>query len=236
MTVKYSNFTESFDKLIEKLGEIERPSGPNERKKLYEVHESLIYIWGEIEQSVLEKKISFRGNSYPIRLIIRDFRMNFPNFLSNLENNEDYRVLKENLNFDSNYLSKVSNYTLYFMNALINNGNEEKITLLKEELVNIFFRLTQYPPNSFVPLIDLIREKFAYHFYNHHSTDNQAIENMVKEYKFSLEGIFYTLIKMNAVFPAPYYYKLGVFERTDQLNQSLRELESSFKSYSNEKI
>ncbi|MHA2171152.1 MAG: hypothetical protein ACXAB7_14755 [Candidatus Kariarchaeaceae archaeon] len=90
--------------------------------------------------------------------------------------------------------------------------------ILKEAIMNLFFRLTQYPNGSFVPTLDLIDESTAKHFF-----DGSALS----KWKTVVESILLMLHAQGVPFPSPYYVNLRSFEKTEGLIQSIKAIEES---------
>ncbi|MCY3411791.1 MAG: hypothetical protein INQ03_09180 [Candidatus Heimdallarchaeota archaeon] len=96
-----------------------------------------------------------------------------------------------------------------------------QIDIICEEIVYMFYRLTNYKDGSFVPLVDLISEDILPILFNQIS--------LVAEQKFiwkSIVDLIFDRIKgLGTKLPAPYHNRLGAFEKTDDIYQKLLEME-----------
>lgn len=138
-----------------------------------------------------------------------------------------FRPIKEKLPLEYDYISKIVDPTLDLLNSIFQTKSifTKRSMFLKEEILQIFTRLTHYPPGSMVSMKDLVKDESFTLFYTGSVVTPSQERERIMEYKYGLEGILYTLMKMHTHFPAPYYYKINTFERTDQLNSVIRELE-----------
>jgi hypothetical protein len=107
--------------------------------------------------------------------------------------------------------------------------SNDNIDTTRQVVMDLFFRLTNYNNGSMVPLIDLVDKEMVYHLID----DNI---NTVKKFRvflqamYVIEHILYALQLRKVSLPAPYHSNLKVLERTDELYQTLLDLEDSFKT------
>ena len=221
MTESYTSFMNSIDLFFQELQKkfdlTEKYDGERQDKINDHIKSFLFEKWGETSiKDLTDIGITIKNHNS----ILNYFRLHAINeIFTNIKEIELFRDLKKHTKFDFDYIVSISSSTYEYFRLIYFLGNQQ-LRDLKQELVNIFLRLTQYPAGTFVPLTDLIRK----------DVNEKGIYS-----KSGIEGIFYTLIKMKAPFPAPYYPNLAAFEKTDSLATILRELDQSFSNYSNEK-
>ena len=226
MTSNYTSLLHSLSTIFSELRFEKNTRGDKDfyRNHLTKIKRFLLCHWGSIDYNSIDSYTFSNGyEQFPIQRLIKEEQ--FIQLLEQIENNTMMRFFKEISSFEFNIIRKFSGQTYAFMTDTYNKLQQNQYeNYLQEEMLNIFFRLTQYPAGSFVPLSDLISENSTYLFYNDKSPST------LKTFQYTIEGILYTLLKMKTELPAPYYYKMAVFERKDVLNQILRELEDSFEN------
>ncbi|MHA2295474.1 MAG: hypothetical protein ACXAEU_11850 [Candidatus Hodarchaeales archaeon] len=109
----------------------------------------------------------------------------------------------------------------------------DKIDILREGIINVFFRLTTYNSGAIVPIRDLTGLETAIHisslFYKRTNLSDELNRYQAKwSWNKVVSGILFSLYCEGMQFPAPYYPKLSALERKDELNETLRELEESY--------
>ena len=171
----------------------------------------------KVEHMQVELKMN---NTYPLYTVLHD------NKLIYIFTSKDYLRLQKLLPLEYEFVNQIVEPTSNFFQQLMRMPNTE-ILYFKQEILNIFFRLTQYTDGSLVPLIDLMNQDSMFLFYKNEDAAQNKIAFMAKfmEYKKAIEGFLYTLLKMNTNFPSPYYYKMSVFEKTSGLQKALIDLE-----------
>jgi len=227
MTSQYTSFLQSLESFIGNIKQDKPLRTPEEHQEFrINMKKYFFCIWGNIRIEDYDKiNFVYDGNKVNMNDLLRDTELD--KLIKRTLEDEKFIDLRNATSFDGAFVNKISSPTFGFFTTILKNPNDQNnIIYLKEELTNIFFRLTQYAAGSFVPLIDLISDKFMYLFNPGLDPSHPSIP-MFMQMKYAFEGIYYTLMKLHAELPAPYYYKLAVFERTDQLNQILRDLESS---------
>jgi len=76
----------------------------------------------------------------------------------------------------------------------------EDIENFRDDILNIFFKLTSYPDGSIVHVRDLLDETTAQYFFTQASNFNSA--QAMTQWKLAVEGILFTLLNMGIELPA----------------------------------
>lgn len=109
---------------------------------------------------------------------------------------------------------------------------------IKEEILDMLARLTQYPDNSLIPIKDLMTKNHP--FYERLSTDADHHFNYHKKefyYRLRVHWIHLVLSKLQSTqeLPAKYLPSLQAFERSSTLNEALIALDQQFMEWNKEK-
>ncbi len=233
MTETYSHFIAAIDQLLSKMDETvkkEEENSPNitpsnlSKKILYTyfINPDSSTSKGWLENITDPNK---KGKKYDFNLLGSSFKEyhNHPDVVIH------WPLLEE--------LQKTTYYDLF-----IENHNElqsvyeklikrsDKKYAFKEEIMNMFFRLTNYNSGSIVPFRDLTDSEVMAFIFDLDPTSKE-IGRWKIVWRNVVEIIFLKFQSMNVVLPAPYHPNLGAFERKDELYEVLLELENSFSQF-----
>ncbi|MHA2250458.1 MAG: hypothetical protein ACXAD7_08845 [Candidatus Kariarchaeaceae archaeon] len=99
------------------------------------------------------------------------------------------------------------------LSIFLSHLSDQRKFRVRQEILDIFLRLTKYNSGSIIPLSDLISYRF--------STFESGDMSDELQWKEGIAALFYLMIRNKIDLPAPYLIKLEAFERTDELSEKL---------------
>lgn len=220
MSSKYSSFIEALDQFFDETSKL----GTKDNV----LSNYLVKIWF--------KEYCSNSPKYPFTRPMKDeyIRKNIetlklqPSFLLTLAALELQWVKETPKNWE--YVHRINDFKEHLY-TIINRKEIHVKNMIKEGILNIFFRLTNHNSGAMVPLMDLVDEQTANVIFLKGSSsyvDPSVISWALRKWKLAVEGVLFTLKCMDVKFPAPYYPGLGVLERTDELYKAILQLEEAF--------
>ncbi|MBA7540990.1 hypothetical protein ES705_33295 [subsurface metagenome] len=225
MSESYSSIIEGLEEL---LSEIETLRGDEIRSYLAE-------IWFDVRR-IMNTKYRQKGSQETKELTVKEYIKDRPYKILDLANRSYISWIdRQPNNFE--YADLIRS----FKEELISVLKPHKSQILKEAVLNIFFRLTNYNNGAMVPLQDLLDIYAATMLFPPSKLPRESSPSpgtldfnfvysahALRRGKLAIEGMLFTLKCMNVKFPAPYYPGLGVLERTDELYKTILQLEEAF--------
>ncbi len=230
MSKQYSGLLEGIEKVLNISKNVGKP-----KEQRYD----LIKIWFGNDFS---QKLIFKGNKTSLNSLMKDYGPNTVIDLINKEkSNELFSWIVEDIkdiklkNWDKrHYVASFSEQLYRFLKSIglrSIGADKDSPEDFKYLILNIFYRLTNYNSGAFVHIRELIDLPTLLKLTNNKPEQRQYV---TYQEQVLLEGVLFTLECMDIQLPAPYYKKLGVFEKTDELTQALRKLEEAFESKNTE--